>query len=374
MTGPAGSPSSDEVAGSGPGSDRIRIFARRWQHALFVVTPVLTAMVLAANGFFVSDPMVETGLLGVIAGFAVFLVFANRVPQAFALVRLRGLISAADRERYEAFERRVERQLNSRWSLAPAAVGIAFALAYFPIRAGGFAAVFGTGPGSLQDLGPLVPLLAVGTPVLWFVAGLAIWRMIVVGMKLDELGRCFDLQLQLGHPDQCAGFEPLGSLSLWNALVLAVPGLFLGWWIAVGPTSQYGNRWLGLDSVLAVVVVVLSLLAFVAPLWNVHRAMARSANRLAGELEERGRAIDRLARELLTGKDALSSQDRAEKAKDLELQQALYRDNEHIPTWPINLRLALRFGTSQLVPLLGLTGLGKPIVDAVGRFATFLGG
>jgi hypothetical protein len=353
---------------------RIEVFRSRSQRLLFLLVPFLTVAFLAWNDFFASDPMVGTGLAGAVAGFWVFLVFAARVPRSFAIVSLRGLVLHDDQALYLDFERDVERLLNSRWSLLPGAVGILFALAYFPIRAGGLAAVFGTGSGSLHDLGSLVWAIALGMPLLWFMAGLAIWRMVIVGWKLDDLGRRFPLQLQMGHPDGCGGFEPLGSLSLWNALILAIPGLFLGWWIAIGPTSQYGTRWLAFDSALAVIVVVLAGIAFVAPLWNVHRAMARSAEQLRVEVEQRGREIDRLARELLARPEALTSEARAQKAKDLELQQGLYRDSEAIPTWPINLRLALKFGSSQLVPLLGLTGLGKPVVDALQRLSTFLSG
>jgi hypothetical protein len=52
--------------------------------------------------------------------------------------------------------------------------------------------------------------------------------------------------------------------------------------------------------------------------------------------------------------------------------RANYKRTEQIPTWPIDVSLALRFGTSQLIPLLSLTGLGKPIVDAIDRFGKFV--
>lgn len=363
-----------DVRSSGSQTYRIEVFRSRLQRLLFLAIPILTALYLAWNGFFASDPMVGTGLAGAVAGFWVFLLFAARVPRSFAIVSLRGLVLPDDQARYLDFERGVERLLNSRWSLLPGAVGIALALAYFPIRAGGIAAVFGAGPGSLQDLGTLVGVIAFGLPILWFMAGLAIWRMVIVGWKLDDLGSRFRLQLQVGHPDGCGGFEPLGSLSLWNASILAVPGLFLGWWIAIGPTNQYGTRWLTFDTALAAIVVMLAGMAFVAPLWNIHRAMARSAELLRVEVEHRGREIDRLARELLAGPEVLTSDVTAQKAKDLELQRSLYRDSQAIPTWPINTRLAVKFGSSQLVPLLGLTGLGRPIVDAIQRLSTFLSG
>ncbi len=51
--------------------------------------------------------------------------------------------------------------------------------------------------------------------------------------------------------------------------------------------------------------------------------------------------------------------------RDLEILQQIYRRNEQIPTWPIDVRLPVKFGAAQVVPLLGFTGLSKPVVDLV---------
>jgi hypothetical protein len=52
-------------------------------------------------------------------------------------------------------------------------------------------------------------------------------------------------------------------------------------------------------------------------------------------------------------------------ARDVEVRQQSYQRSEKIPTWPIDIGLAVRFGTSQAIPLLSLTGLSKPIVDTI---------
>jgi len=62
------------------------------------------------------------------------------------------------------------------------------------------------------------------------------------------------------------------------------------------------------------------------------------------------------------------------KSADLERRKALYLANEHIPTRPIDVRLATKFGTSQLVPVLGMTGLSKPMVDLIAGVTTMLEG
>jgi hypothetical protein len=140
------------------------------------------------------------------------------------------------------------------------------------------------------------------------------------------------------------------------------------------PPNYTRLGWVPLFSGLAGVVVVLAIVTFMAPLWRVHVAMAQNAEQLRADIEKRGQRIDELARELVAAETHLTPEDRERKAKDLELQQAIFRANERIPTWPIDLRMLLKFGSSQIVPLLGLTGLGKPFVDAAERLSKFLAG
>jgi hypothetical protein len=345
--------------------DRIRVFRDPRLLAVVAIVPVLTTAALIAFRFFPGDPMLATGLGAVMVGFGVFLVFTTRIGDVFELIRLRGLVPAEAAGEYAAFEHEVERALNSRWSAIPVIVGGLIGFARFPVAHGGLDFIVGDRPDSLRNLQPLWVADMLAESLVGMAAGLAIWRMVVLGIKVNALGRRFPLRLQLGHPDRCGGFEPLGSLCLWNALILSVPGVFLGWWIIAGPTSQYGDRYVALHSGLASLVVLLATIAFVLPLWGVHRAMERSAVRVREDIERQGQRIDQLARELVAAKEDLAPEAWDAKAKDLERRQALYKANERVPAWPIDVRLAVKFGTSQLVPLLGLTGLGKPLVDVI---------
>jgi len=361
---------------------RLEVFGRGVGALLWAVPIGATAIVLLGLvGTLPVDAMFGSGMAAVVVGFGVFLAFASRIPPAFALVLLRGLIAEDQEARFVAFEHEVESALNARRGLAVGAILALLGPVYLVIRVGGLAPILGSDARAGLDLPfPVLAAAAAAIGVAAFVAGLAIWRMWVVGRKAHELGQRFVLRIQLGHPDGCGGFEPLGNLSLWNALILAVPGAFLGWWISVGwwmagTTSGSGaDRWVPLYSVLAVVVVVLAIVTFIAPLWRIHVAMARSAEQLRADIEKRGQLIDKLARELVASEDRLTPEERERKAKDLELQQTIFRENERIPTWPIDLRMLVKFSSSQLVPLLGLTGLGTPVVEAADRFSKFIAG
>lgn len=349
----------------------VRVFSDGRLFVLVAAVPILTTAVLVALRFVPGDPMLATGLGAVVIGFVVFLVFASRIPEAFALVRLRGLVPANHIARYLDFERGISRALNSRMSLVFGGAGAVAGFARYPVAAGGIDPLVGQGPRAVGVWGPVAIADMVGETLIGAAAGLAIWRMLVVGLKVYELGR-LPLQIQLGHPDRCGGFKPLGDLCLWNALILSVPGVFLGWWILVGPASQYGSRYVALHSLLASVVVVLATVAFLLPLWRIHRVMVESARGLRDDIEQHGQRIDELTRKLIAAREDLPDESWERLAKDLERRQALYRANEKVPTWPIDVRLAVKFGTSQAVPLLGITGLGKPAIDAIKALTSFI--
>jgi hypothetical protein len=117
---------------------------------------------------------------------------------------------------------------------------------------------------------------------------------------------------------------------------------------------------------------VLAPITFLAPLWTVHEEMLREGSRLRIEVDQVGQQIDRLSRDLLERSEQMSTDEAAAAAHDLEVRQENYKRIERIPTWPIDVGLTLKFGTSQVIPLLGLTGLSQPIVDAIDRFGSFV--
>jgi hypothetical protein len=132
---------------------------------------------------------------------------------------------------------------------------------------------------------------------------------------------------------------------------------------------MYGTTYVGLHTAFLGVLAVLAPVTFIAPLWTIHQTMVREATRLRVEVEQLGQQIDRLSRDLLERSDELTPDQVAALARDVEVRQESYKRSEKIPTWPIDVGLAVRFGTSQAIPLLSLTGLSKPLVDAVAGLA-----
>jgi hypothetical protein len=353
---------------------RIRVVSDPWLERLLIAAPIGVAVVLVWFGFFRDDPMFGSGLLTVIAAFVVFHVFAGRIPDAFDRLLARGVVVPADASPYRAFEAGIEKLMNGRLGLIPGIVFALFAIARFPTVAGGIDRwLLGDGVRSLARAGPLMLADMIAEALLGFALGLVLWRMLVVARKVSDVGRRFDLELQLNHPDRCGGFRPLGDLCLWNALLVTVPAIFLATWVVLAPgIPRYGTTYVGLHTAFLGVLAVLAPVTFLAPLWTIHQTMVREGARLRVEVEQLGQQINSRSRSLLERSDEMTPDEIAALAKDVEVRQASYKTSEKIPTWPIDLGLAFKFGTSQIIPLLSLTGLSKPVVDTIDRLAKFI--
>jgi hypothetical protein len=340
---------------------------------LLFAAPIAVAVALVGGGFYVNDPMYATALGADIVAFVMYHVFAHRIPGAFNGLRDREVVAIEDRPAFAAFQDRTTYWLNHPAQIAPGLFGAAVAFVRFPIQAGGLVALFGGGPGSFGRTTPIGLADMAGETILGFALGLVLWRMGITAWRISRLGELFTLRLKLNHPDGCGGFRPLGDLCLLNASLLSVPAVYLAVWVVAAPRMpKYADLYLGLQAGLLGFIMVLAALAFLAPLWSIHGEMLRDAARLRPEVDQVGQQIDRLSRRLLGQSGELSAEEASAVAHDLEIRQESYKRIERIPTWPIDVNLAVRFGTSQLIPLLSLTGLSGPIVDAIGRIGKFL--
>jgi hypothetical protein len=368
---------SDSASAGADLGDRIQVISSPTLSRLLAAAPVAVGVWLILSLAFgqssLDDPMYVTGLLAVVVALAVFQGFARRIPDSFERLEARGVVQAVDKAKFRDFKKNTTSLLNHPIGIVCSAVFVVFALARFPVRAGGIDRFLGNGPGSLGNAGPLLLLSMLAEALLGLALGLVLWRMLIVALKVRELGDRFTLRLQVNHPDQCGGFRPLGDLCLWNALLVTVPAIYLGIWVVLAPQMPiYGTRYVELHGTFLAILAVLAPVTFVAPLWTIHGEMLRDATRLRAEEDQLGRQIDHLSRELLERSKEMTADEAAAVAHDLEIRQENYKRTDQIPTWPIDVSLALRFGTSQLIPLLGLTGLSKPIVDAIDRFGTFI--
>lgn len=203
-----------------------------------------------------------------------------------------------------------------------------------------------------------------------FVIGFMAWRMIITGIQVWQLGRKFDINVQLGHPDECGGLAPLGNLCLWNALILSVAGIFLGGWIIIMPSTQYIDVSIYGDVSsrfykLLLIPVGWAVVSFFIPLWSVHNVLVAKREEVQLQLNQIGQKINQLSHEILDRCQELGPEESEKISKKLAILQRTYQQYKNYPVWPFNADLIKKLTLSQTVQLLSLTGLGQPILKVV---------
>jgi hypothetical protein len=208
-------------------------------------------------------------------------------------------------------------------------------------------------------------------PFIGFLLGLIAWRMIVTSAYVRKLSQRFDLSPRMNNPDKCGGMEPIGRLSLLNASIISIWGVFLGGWIIMGPVTKYGGYYTPLYFIMATLPVIMAIVTFFLPLWGIHEVMANKKEDFNDELNELALNIHILTKEKfeLTLKQKINS----DLDKNIEIMENIYQDIQNYPTWPFNHRIMIAFITSQAVPFLSLSGLAAPIANSIGSLIGFFG-
>jgi hypothetical protein len=120
------------------------------------------------------------------------------------------------------------------------------------------------------------------------------------------------------------------------------------------------------------VPLILAPISFFLPMWAVHKEMLLERERLHRQLDQISRKIDHLGRKLLEEADEIEPATLDAMSKQIAAMRTTYRENERIPTWPFNTQILVKFVSSQTVPLLGLTGLGPPVIERISSVMSFL--
>ncbi len=213
--------------------------------------------------------------------------------------------------------------------------------------------------------------------LLAFMIGLLIWRMLILGVYIWRLGKRFDINPKIGHPDACGGLEPLGNLCLWNAMFVSIAGVFLGGWIILAhvlqiprsdplyPLLQQALWYAGLFSLLLWIPIAVAVISFFVPLWSIHRAMLAKQSLVKQEMEQLAQAITGLEQTLLEQADTLDTQQADEMTKRLKTMQDVYQRNQQYPVWPFNIKTLAKFASSQVVPALVALGLSDKVADVI---------
>jgi hypothetical protein len=73
--------------------------------------------------------------------------------------------------------------------------------------------------------------------------------------------------------------------------------------------------------------------------------------------------MDEIIVELRTRVTTLTPKEGAEKLETLAFMQKVYDENAHVPTWPLDWKMILRFASAQALPVISLIASGGPVLD-----------
>ncbi len=356
-----------------------RPFRRRFVAGLVAALPWLAlglaafveiVLVVIGAGF---DLIFATGALAAALAFRSLNVSLRQFPQTMAGLSDRAALRLPGAEGTGGVETRValfleesEGRFNRRLALAFGLIGAAaMAAIFWPFTVGTpgeWATMLLHDPRAWLSLLFYVVVYGLG-----FFAGSLAWRPVALAWCVARLGRVFDFDVALDHPDGCGGLASLGELALSSALIPAGPALFFGGWAlalsAFDPRSFVGlNELKLLFAGLGVACGLLAVAGLFSPLWSVSRAMRRRRAEVRGRLIALDREIHRLSRRLLENAEQLDPAEGRAQDDRLEFLRRVYARNRRAPAWPLPGSALIKLFVLQLVPL---AGLGVAIVTSL---------
>jgi hypothetical protein len=326
---------------------------------------------------------------------AATLIFGLQLPQGIpqrldaTLVRLvdRGALQIAG-DKLSGFETglkaRAEAWAHKSGLLLVGAILLAFAVA-FGLRLDQISSFRDLQTGSLarqsvlQFLEPIVPIIDISQPVILtivgvlggYVVGRHLGRFVLYG-RLGALLEAEGARLNVlpGHLDGAAGLKPVGDFYFFQAMLAAVPAIFLAlWWLIIPLWPKYAE-WRGPYLGLLAIALTFEVLAFLVPLWSFHKEMQAQKSELFQKADELSQRIVEIQAELAQ----LDAEEPRKVLKDqLSYLTEQYWAIEQLPTWPVDSKTRRRFTFNNVALFLPLISKFFELSDPWRRFVDLIG-
>lgn len=215
--------------------------------------------------------------------------------------------------------------------------------------------------------------MGLSIPLVLFVIGNWLFELFVTAVLVYRMPVFFQLDVQPVHPDRCGGFKTIGDLCLRMVYVVLVPTLLVSFWLVVNkhvplaeleklvPPYVLNPGFRTPMKVLLGLLAVSGVAVFFWPMYTVHRFMLAQRARLQQPLEAIARQIHQLNQAILADPSSVSTDDREKTLAEIDSLKELYERTRKVPTWPFERSLALKFVSTQVVPILSLMSLGGPL-------------
>lgn len=360
--------------------NKFRILRNSRIRTIFGWIPALLVLLVFVDwmmgvGTFSRDTFRMTGILTVAFVLLAIQILFDRIPKVLETIWRRGLIDAPSNDAatptFLEYIDQFEAALNAKYEMGLALLFAAGSLfATYPFRYWMIANQFPFDfPGMMvYYFGGQAAIIA---PILGLIVGMLAWRVGTIAYFIGVLGEKFPLKIQINHHDQAGGLKPLGDLAFNIALILLIPAIFLAIWGFVttffkDPALEgYITLWGGLFRQLLVLLGVLSIFAFIQPVYKIHLRMEDYAQKIRAELDSLSLKIETLSHELRSEADEIDPQQGEEKLRTIGFMKKVYDENSHVPTWPFNWKTIFRFASAQAIPLLSLIGTSGPVIEVI---------
>ncbi len=192
------------------------------------------------------------------------------------------------------------------------------------------------------------PLLTCLESVGGFLAGWWLGRMASYGsLPILLHGAGLQLHAEPGHVDQVCGYRPLGDFYLFQAMVSAIPAVFLAaWWLIIPVFPRSYQHWRQPYLWLLALALLFEILCFAVPMLLLHQQMTEQKQVLLLE-------ADRLSHEIITVQQQLLQETPGNQREELEIHLSRMRERhrgiETMATWPLQATSFLRYSLRHAV-------------------------
>lgn len=327
------------------------------------------------------DPIYQTAVLTLVITVVLLRVFFRSVPYTFRRLAGQQVIDEKAQGQASAFVQTYHRWLDHpvRFLVGTVFAATSVILVYYIIFGGELARLL---PGNGQGLYESYAIEAwiarwingLSIPLILFIIGSWLFDLFITAVLVYRIPEFFKLDIQPIHPDRCGGFKAIGNLCLKMVYVILVPALFVSFWLVVSkhvplapelrdllPPYALNPGFRTPMKILLVLLTVCGVTVFFWPMYTVHRFMLTKRTELYQTLDTIARQIHQLNQAILTDPSFMSTEDRKKTLTEIDSLKGLYERTHKVPIWPFERSVALKFISTQVIPLLSLMGLGGPL-------------
>jgi len=198
-------------------------------------------------------------------------------------------------------------------------------------------------------------LLGVGEVIGAYITGNYLGYMVGYGrlgylLKKNQIA----VKVDPNHVDGVCGLKPMGDYFFYQAMIVAIPTIFLAiWWFVFPIYPRDYTHWEKIYLWLLSPALALEVLAFIVPLWSFHQIMTAKKNGFKKKADQLSVRIQAMRQSLAKGN---STDKESVDTEQIEQLTAEYWAIENMVTWPVDLKTRKKFRVNNILLLLPLLG------------------